>query len=582
LKLGIRGRLFLVSVAVVLAVIAASGLYLRPALRGQLEARIEAELTRHARSARELILAAPAATTLEVVDRMADRMGAATSARVTIINGDGIVLGDSDLSATQLRAVENHGGRPEVRRALREGKGITRRHSTTLGTDMLYLGLPYRRPDGSGVVRVAMPLDEVDRAVHRLHLLLGIATLLALGIAVLMSGLAAHAVGLTLRRVVGRARQITERSTGSAPAPARDELGGLLGSVSRMADELEQQMTHLAAERDRFAAVLEGMAEGVLALDRERRITHVNRAALQLLGLTEPPVGRTLLEVVRAPALHELVTGTRLQAAEKEIDLPGEKQRRVLARAAPLRATGGVALVLHDLTELRRLETVRQDFVANVSHELRTPASIILASSETLLGGALADPQRGPEFLEALRRNAQRLSNLVSDLLEISRLDSGSAHLEPRPLPLAESARGCVETLRSAAQQKQLTVDLAQLDPTLQVLADEGALQQVIFNLVDNAVKYTPAGGKIALRARLQGERVRLEVQDDGPGIEPRHRERIFERFYRVDSGRSRQMGGTGLGLSIVKNLVEAMGGEVGVEHASPRGSVFWVLLPAR
>jgi len=581
-KLGIRGKLFLVSVAVVVVVVASSGLYLRHTIRVQLEAWIEAELVRHARSTRELILAAPSPRSVERVDRMADRMGLATSARVTIIASDGQVLGDSQLAVAQVRAVERHANRPEFRAALVRGRSTSRRHSTTIGTDMLYVALRYHRPDGDGVVRVAMALDQVDRSVHRLDLLLLVAGLLGLGLAALMSGLAAHAVSRPFRRLVHRARRIADTGAGVTATPSdRDNLGGLVGSISRLADELDRQMTHLAAERDRFEAVLEGMAEGLLVLDHQRRITDVNRAALELLGLAQVPAGRTLLETVRAPALHELVCSTELDRSEVvELELEAAS-RHLLARATPLRSSGGVVLVLHDLTELRRLETIRQAFVANVSHELRTPVSIILANTETLLDGALEDTERAPAFLDALRRNAQRLSSLVNDLLEISRLDGGSYPLDPHPLLVAHAARECVESLRSAARQKNVTIEVGSIDPELRIVADEGGLQQVIFNLLDNAVKYAPPGGHIVLRACGDGEHVRLEVQDDGPGIEPHHRARIFERFYRADSGRSRAMGGTGLGLSIVKNLVEAMGGEVGVEPVSPRGSLFWIALPA-
>jgi two-component system phosphate regulon sensor histidine kinase PhoR len=244
-----------------------------------------------------------------------------------------------------------------------------------------------------------------------------------------------------------------------------------------------------------------------------------------------------------------------------------------------LRAGEGRVVVLQDVTELRRLETVRQDFVANVSHELRTPVSVIRANAETLLAGALSDPERARQFVEALHRSSERLSALIADLLDISRIDSGEMHIDLQPLAVAPLVRAAIENLGAAAGQKGLDLT-ADLPDELAARVDERALTQVLVNLLDNALKYTPAGGYIEIRGTSTADGVRIEVRDDGPGIEARLRERIFERFYRVDRGRSREMGGTGLGLSIVKNLVEAMGGRVGVEPNRPRGSVFWILLP--
>ncbi|MBC7792748.1 MAG: hypothetical protein H7Z43_03490, partial [Clostridia bacterium] len=311
----------------------------------------------------------------------------------------------------------------------------------------------------------------------------------------------------------------------------------------------------------------------------DERITLVNTAALGLLRLASPPIGRTLVEIVRAPALIELASGARAATTSgTEFELRGPKPRRLMARATPLKNTGGLVIVLHDVTDLRRLETIRSDFVANVSHELRTPVSVIRANVETLLDGAMDDAEQARRFLEALSRSAERLSQLVADLLDISRIEAGAYQLEMSAVPVLPAMQRAVESITLAAQHKNLTV-LADGDPHITALADARALDQVLMNLVDNAVKYTQQGGTIRVRAKTIEEGVRIEVCDDGPGIEPRHRARVFERFYRVDEGRSRAMGGTGLGLAIVKHLMEAMRGQVGVDGGSPRGSIFWVEL---
>jgi len=318
----------------------------------------------------------------------------------------------------------------------------------------------------------------------------------------------------------------------------------------------------------------------VLALDDQQRITLANRAALSLLGQRDL-LGRALVEAVRAPQLAELVTSAAVDGpGSDEFDLGTVAPRRILARVAPLSLTGGSVVVMHDITDIRRLETIRRDFVANVSHELRTPVSVIQANAETLLGGALEDPVAARRFVEAMGRNAARLAALLSDLLDLSRIEAGEYALELRSLSVADAAKGAIEALAEAARSRRVHVELA-ADPEIRVAADPRALEQVLSNLLENAIKYTGEGGHVWVRARPAGDLNRVEVSDDGPGIEPRHRERIFERFYRVDTGRSQDMGGTGLGLAIVKHLVTSQGGEVGFEPHQPDGSVFWFTLPA-
>jgi two-component system phosphate regulon sensor histidine kinase PhoR len=340
--------------------------------------------------------------------------------------------------------------------------------------------------------------------------------------------------------------------------------------------ERGQELEELARERDRFGSVLESLSNAVLALDKEGKITLANRAALALLGLAEPPIGRTLLEVIRNPALKAMVDRAAAgeASASTELELVGAKTRFVLARASREPSGGGVAVVFVDVTEVRRLEGIRRDFAANVSHELRTPVSVIRATADALLDGALDDPERRRGFVEALARHAERLSRLVNDLLDLSRIEAGQYPFEIEPIGLDGVLQRAAEVVEAKARQKRLL--LSRSDSGLVALADERALEQIVVNLLDNAVKYTQEGGAVAVSARADGGRIRVAVADNGPGIETRHRERIFERFYRVDPGRSREMGGTGLGLAIVKHLVEGMGGAVGVEPAEPRGSIFW------
>jgi two-component system phosphate regulon sensor histidine kinase PhoR len=570
-RLGDRGRLLVVSVLLVLAVEVVAGLYLEGRLRAWAYERAEAELRAHA-GAVEAALAGAADP-----DALADRMGAAIGARVTIVGAGGEVRGDSEFAPVALPGLGPHDDRPEVVAARRDGLGTAQRRSSSLATDMLYVAV--RAPDGA-VVRVARSLQEVDAVVTRLWVAFAVAAGLGLAGALALGAVASRSLSRTLRGLVEDTRRRVE--SGEKPKPA-DE-GAVTASGSQpgpagLAEELEVAVAALASERGRFEAVLESMDEGVIALDQNQHLTMINRAAVGLLSLSIEPDGATLAERIPIPALHELVVRALAGHPERrEFETLTVPARQIQAYASPLRSQQGAVVVMHDVTEIRRLERVRRDFVANVSHELRTPVSVIRLNAETLLDGALEKPEVARKFLDAQLRNADRLAALVNDLLEISRIEAGTYEMKPDFIQIAPIVERTIDSVERLAQEKGLTIE-RDVPPALSAWADAHALEQVLVNLVDNAVKYTPSGGKIEVRARAEGERVRIEVEDDGPGIEPRHRARVFERFYRVDKGRSREVGGTGLGLAIVKHLAEAMDGSVGVEPASPQGSIFWVRL---
>lgn len=573
MKIGIRARLIGLSLIFIGVVDFGVGIVLEQRLRDRLERAIDAELHRHARTLRDIVAVADLRGEPALVDPVADRLGASMEARVTIIAADGRVLGDSQVPTADVPAMDDHAQRPEVLAALRDGEGTTRRRSSTAGDDMQYVAV--RLADGS-VARVGLPLRDVDDAVSHQRLVLVGAGVVALLAATLLMVAIWQLMSRDLRAVVAQARR---RASGSEDAPG-DELDRLAGSFRAITADLEQALDTLAAERDRFETVLETMEQGVLALDRRGRITMVNRAARRLLELPDEAVGRPLLDVVRAPAMHELL-GTagegRAAVAELEHGVAAPRRLRLQANG---RTGGGAVVVVQDVTEIRRLETVRRDFVANVSHELRTPIAVIRANAETLVTGALDRPERAKVFVEALHRHAERLGRLVGDLLDISRIEAGRWELAPTELSLVAIAQRVVDGLGAAAAEREIALSV-HVDDDMVVVADDAALEQVLVNLVGNAIQYTPSGGRVEIGAEVLADgSVRTEVADDGPGIDPKHRDRIFERFYRVDPGRSRDMGGTGLGLAIVRNLVEAMGGEVGVDPRRPRGSIFWFTLP--
>ncbi len=581
MRLGFRGKLFLVSVGLMLVVGFISGLFLERRLRMWFAERLEQDLLLQVKTARLFLQKTQTGTSITAVDRILDEFSKTTKARLTVIRNDGKVLGDSWLKPDKIKTLDNHKLRPEILETQTRPFGSTTRYSNTLKTRMLYVAVPLELGTQRGVIRAALPLREVEGVVHRLRLLIFFAGLVGLAVAIFMSFFASSLIARSLRRLVRSTRAVAQKDEHPLiEIKPGEELAGLAGSLDRLANQLETTVTRLAEERNRFEAVLESMNAAVLTYDAEQKIVLVNRSAANVLHLDTMQVGRDIFNVVRSSELRQLVSDVEEgNSATTEIKLD-EPSRTLLVRATPLSAAGGGVMVFHDITELRRLETVRRDFVANVSHELRTPVSIIRANAETLLDGALEDPDFAQDFLEALSRNAERLSNLISDLLDISRIEAGEYELDMSNVSISRSVRTAVETVNAMLRNKQIEIEVS-LEDGLEAASDERALEHILLNYLDNAIKYTPEKGKIIVRGfRPDPSTLRVEVQDNGPGIAAKHRSRIFERFYRVDKGRSRHMGGTGLGLAIVRHLTESMGGSVGLDPAEPKGSIFWFTLP--
>lgn len=579
MRLGVRAKLFLLSLGLIVASVFAGYSYLRGALEASLLESVRADLTVRARLVAREIADAPA-TSPESWQELARDLGQRAEGRVTLIRADGTVFGDSDLTFAELRAVENHRDRPEVAAALAGGTGESVRHSTTVRQRMLYLAVPFERSgERAGVARVALSLSRVDAAVADLRRLALIAALLAIGVAVILSSAAAqlvwrdaHALTEAARRMAGG--DLATRTRRSS----HDELGELGRALDQLASSLSSTLSELRSERDRVSGILGGMQEGVLLLDRDGRVALVNPALCEMLLLPSDARGKSPLEVIRHAELKALLDECveSDEARSREIELGGLKPRRLLVRAAPLAGEqGGTLAVFVDVTDMRRLETMRRDFVANVSHELRTPVTAIRSAAETLDGALDRDPEAARRFVEIIDRNAERLRELVEDLLDLSRIESQKYQLAFVGLDLGEVAARLLELFRDRADRKRIRLVSAVPSDLPQIYADPKALDHVLTNLIDNAVKYCPDGTTVSVRAAVEGDRVRVVVADDGPGIEPRHLPRLFERFYRVDAGRSRELGGTGLGLSIVKHLVEAMGGTASVESQLGAGTEF-------
>ena len=579
-SLGLRARLLFISIALV-----AVGLLLA---QWFISAALDRSLRAHAQEQRltesSLIAAAVRAVgawDTAAADPLVREFASRLHDRVTLVAPDGRVVADSAIPAWRLPSVTNHGARPEVVEAIRTGRGVAQRQSVTVHRDLTYAATRIDGPGGEWVLRVAVSsaLEEVTRAA--LWRLLGVGGALGLLVAAGMSWLAVALAARPLRRLTETAHAMVHDLSVRSRIDLDDDVGALAGALDELADNLASTLGKLERERDRLGAILESMAEGVLVTDANGQVVLANRALREMFLLGGDVEGREPIEVVRNADLHELFAEAARSSGptSRELSIEGLRPRRVMARVAPVEQAGaGAVAVLSDVTELRRLETVRRDFVANVSHELRTPVAAIRGAAETLLLGGAQHAETAFEFATMIDRHAERLHRLVEDLLELSRIEARELRIDPGPLELRSEAERARELLSLAAQARRTEVRVEV--GALTVLADQAALEHVLTNLLENAIKYSPEGSVVTVRAERRGETVRTLVEDDGPGIEARHLPRLFERFYRVDAGRSRQVGGTGLGLAIVKHLAEAMGGAVGVESTVGRGSRFWIDLP--
>ncbi len=514
-----------------------------------------------------------------------ERLKHATGLRTTFVAADGRVALDSHEDA---RAMDDHSSRPEIVQARAQVFGGARRRSHTVGMDMLYVAR--RLDEGArvlGFVRVAVPVGQIDEqlASARRSVVLGTAAgvLLAFVLGVLLSR---H----FMRPIADMKRTAQDLLAGRydsrVTVTRRDELGLLGETLNELGAETTRRIAALSQEDAQLRAVLASMIEGVVAVDEEDRVAFINQAARDLLQIMErAPEGMLLWKLAPVRELEDLLglarTGGGLEMREVEL-FRGGKERVFQAHASPFQGGGkaGFVLVLHDITELRRLERVRRDFVANVSHELKTPLTSIQGFVETLLSGALDDKKNNVRFLRTIEANVKRLTNLVTDLLSLARIESGQLAVESVVVDWREVLDQVLRLREPALIAKGLTLEVRGREKPLRVRGDREAMTQVLDNLIDNAIQYTPGPGRVTLTLAQRDGRGTLAIEDTGIGIPAADLDRIFERFYRVDKARSRAAGGTGLGLSIVKNLVLRMDGEVRVESTEARGSIFTVLLP--
>lgn len=514
-------------------------------------------------------------------------LGEEVGTRLTIIDAQGLVLADSQEDPS---GMDNHGSRPEILSARSHGSGIATRYSQRLGVTVTYLALPIE-DDGRllGYALASLPLSDINQRLNHLR------SVVALGAALAM--LAALVLGLAFaRNIVKPVRAMTTVAEGMAhgdynrrlPATRADELGDLARALNRTAENSRNRMETIITDRNKLLSLLKGMVEGVVAVDREERVLQMNSAAGKILGASpETSVSKPIWEVTRVRQVCDTLSRTLRSKsdARDELRLATRSQDQVVEMLASPLLDGegelaGAVVVLHDVSNLHRLQTVRRDFVANASHELKTPIAAIRALVETLIEDRSMPSADRERFLDKIWNQSMRLSSLVSDLLTLSRLESSPGGPELLPIDLRQPFRAAVQALSSTGEERGVAIH-AELPPDpVRVLGDAEALVQLTTNLLDNALKYTGPGGQVWARLTTENGRALIEVQDTGMGIAPQDQARVFERFYRVDKARSRELGGTGLGLSIVKHVAANHHGDVLVESTPGIGSTFRASFP--
>ena len=581
MRTSFRTRVFIGSFAAAVVSLFMVAVVLAWRIDRQQEATIERHLTDEAR----LIAALLASNTdrdVSGLDAEADRLGQLTASRVTLVADDGRVVGDSTQSIEQLATLENHATRPEIVAAGTNTVGTSRRHSTTVNTDMLYVATRTSHPVVR-YVRVSLPLSDVDAQIAVIRTTAFAVAVASVPLALLVSWFFSAPLGRRVQAIAGVAERY---SSGDLSRSTYDYGEDELGLVARVMDdsvhELGRRLDELSRDRARMEAILSGMVEGVLVVDAQGRLQLVNQAAQSMLRVAPSATGRLYLEVIRHPDIAaQLTAALRGDAVgSHEVALSRDPGRTFVARAAPVQApgTGGAVLVLHDITDLRRADQIRRDFVANVSHELRTPLTAIRGYVEALLDEP-GDADNTRRFLEIIARHSTRMERLVQDLLRLARLDAKQEMLDMTRCDVQQLFSGVIADLAPAIEAKQQQVTVSVPPDASHVDGDPAKLHDIVRNLVENAVNYSPDGADLRVTSGLDGGTFVITVADSGPGIPPDDLARVFERFYRVDKSRSRP-GGTGLGLAIVKHLVELHGGEARAENSPRGGAIFTIRLP--
>ena len=583
----LRTRLFLAAFGVAGLTLVLAGFLVARSLQEQLLSRIETDLVAETQLVGELVERLDGNTSTSSLDAEADTLGAQLGARVTFIAPSGQVVGDSAETGAALYAMENHRDRPEVETAANEGFAVTRRYSTTVQADLLYVALQVNHSDVS-FVRLALPLTEVDEQLNSIRNATILGLLIALAGAFVLAWVSSMAMTRRVQSIAAVARRYADGDlTPEIGDYGNDEIGIVARALGASVQELGRRLSEISRNRRLTEAILSSMVEGVLVVDARGRIQMTNSAVRQLLQIDDIPIDQHYVELIRHPDIAKQV-GLALEdggSSFSEITLSTDPTKECLASVTPFRGQDetGVVLVLRDVTDYRRSEQIRQDFVANVSHELRTPLTAIRGSIDALFGDSDVSIQQY-RFLDIISRHSRRMERLVADLLRLARLDAGKEELDCAPCDTRELFSDIAAEIAPMLQIKHQSVEVNINEHAKSFLADPGKIHDALKNLLENASCYAPTESVIELTAILDDgfENILLSVHDRGPGIPDTDLPRVFERFYRVEQSRARNPGGTGLGLAIVKHLVSLHAGRIEAFNRSGGGTVFTVVLPRK
>jgi two-component system phosphate regulon sensor histidine kinase PhoR len=580
-------RLFFSYIFIAIGALLVAGWYFVHSLDSFLHDLVVVELSERARLLQNQILSYLEPLNPGAVDAICKQSGKASETRFTVILASGVVIGDTWETPQNM---DNHAGRPEVAGALANGQATSQRFSNTLQQNIIYVAIAVRQEGRSiGVVRASIPLARMETQLARIRAefwgIGGLLALLALGVTFAIS----RQYGRKMQEFKQSAARLAEGELAHRLAiPDSDELAGLAESLNRMAAQLESRMQTVVSQRNQIEAVLSSMLEGVIAVSRDERILSINPAAARWFDLDPEKVrDRNLPEAIRNLAIQKFVTRSLKSRAPVEDDVAVYRngERILNIKSAPLLDVGpepiGILIVFNDVTQLRRLEDMRREFVANVSHEIRTPLTAIKGFVETLHHNIVETPEEVERFLAIIAKHVDRLNTIIEDLLMLSRIENEGERgaIRRERTRLRDLFQNAVQICRTQADEKRIRIELAG-DEGLEAMVDPVLLEQAVVNLLDNAVKYSDPEKTVRVRAQAVDYEIQIQVQDHGIGIEEKHLPRLFERFYRVDKARSRALGGTGLGLAIVKHIAQAHGGHVTVESRLGEGSRFTIHLP--
>ena len=522
---------------------------------------------------------------INAADLFANELGRASNSRVTFIKNDGQVIGDSELDFDEISIIDNHGNRSEVIDALKNGTGWSSRYSSTLNKELLYFAIQDNEDIYPNIIRISVPITYIDNITDTLGLSVILLFIVVFIVSIIASGVSANYLYSNIQELATVASNISKGKTISddidaLPTQRDDEFGTVARSISQLSEDLKNQIKIIAKQRDQFGLVLDDLGEGIIVTNKKGKVVFTNEQASVILN-TENLFDRNIKEF-DIPALNYLfkrVKNKKRADIEFEIEINRRTTKWVLGSMNQSKTTGQFILVLHDITQLRQLNSMRRDFISNLSHELRTPVSVIRANSETLLDGALEDKKEAKIFSKAILHNAERLTSMVSDLIDLSRIDYGDLKLNIVEVNLDNFIKSFIDSMKSVMKKKDIYIEY-QPRHKKNIMADVQALERVMNNLIDNAFKYSPKGSVIEISTITNNNHIKINVADQGSGISEIDQEYIFDRFYRTASARASENKGSGLGLAIVKNLINSLNGEVGVSNRPEGGSIFWFTLP--